>query len=146
METTQEKQAIEELKRITGINQRPIERAQLEGIENPNSSGQGYHPKHINTPFSQILLDFPGIEYSHSYLVTYFGTSEVRHCFKFSVDHDWSISVGIENKYRQWNWVCSKSSSSCWAKSSIHREELLPYLRYKSRQLKKEHTNKTKGN
>jgi hypothetical protein len=64
-----------------------------EGIENPNSSGQGYSKDHVNNPHHATILKH-GYVYSHSTPVTHLDQQKrVHHTYKHSSLKDHVVGV-----------------------------------------------------
>ena len=107
------------------------------GIQNPNTSGQGYHPDHLKTPFSKTLSE-SGMIYSHSTVVCGGGEYRLHHTWIFSESDQWRVGVGQSGYDLSYHWSASKSGSSYPGKSGSTNKDLAQYLKNKKRKLKKE--------
>lgn len=91
------------------------------GIQNPNSSGQGYHPNHADHPYHDTIVSH-GYEYSHSTPIT--GPSVttklgqppeqnkyLSHTYKHKTLKDHNVSVTVGKNGNKPHWAVSVSGS-----------------------------------
>jgi len=73
------------------------------GIQNPNSSGQGYHPDHANHPYHDTIVSH-GYEYSHSTPITDLsGRKYLQHSYKHKVLKDHVVGVSMKDDKPGWS-------------------------------------------
>jgi hypothetical protein len=80
-----------------------------EGIENPNSSGQGHDASHSSNPHHATIAKH-GYEYSHSTPVNHTHGKVIHHTYKHPKDRDQNVSVW-QNQHGGHNWSTSRSGS-----------------------------------
>jgi len=71
------------------------------GIQDPNSSGQGFHPDHDKHPYHQALTD-AGFKYSHSVTVVHPGGDRVLH---HAYGGPGDLDVGVHQALDGGNWM-----------------------------------------
>lgn len=102
-------------------------------IENPNSSGQGYHPDHLTHPLTPTVTA-NGYAYSHSVPVGYMIRGEqlwsLYHCFK-RADHN--VSLRTPDGAPSYSWETSTSCASGRRHNGIGAASLAKHLKSKSR-------------
>ena len=103
-----------------------LERSRV--IENPNSSGQGHCPHHMENPHHAILVEH-GYSYSHTTMVGYgYGYYSI-HTYRFQ-GTDWCVSV--ENRP---GFMASASKLGSGHRTTMFHNRLKRYLKRKRREL-----------